>query len=89
MPAHDLVRAWLVLVALSTGTVLLAAIPGLNATYTVVGVLVLAGLKARVILSRYLGLAGSRFWMRAFGSVIWMFLLVSFGLYMFGSVAQA
>ena len=67
MPAHDLVRAWMVLVALSTGTVLLAAIPGLNATYTVVGVLVLAGLKARVILSRYLGLAGSRFWMRAFG----------------------
>ncbi|MCZ7593650.1 MAG: hypothetical protein M5U16_01095 [Hyphomicrobium sp.] len=45
----------------------------------------LAGLKARVILARYLGLAGSRFWTRAFDLTIGFFLVIAFALYSFGS----
>lgn len=87
MPDRDLIRAWIGLVVLSMGTVLIASAgtSGHSGTLMAVSVLVLAGLKARVILSRYLGLSGSRFWTRTFDMIIGTFLTVSFGLYMFGS----
>ncbi|KAB2942960.1 MAG: hypothetical protein F9K20_04660 [Hyphomicrobium sp.] len=62
-----------------------ADVSGRGATFAAIGVLSLAGLKARVILTRYLGLAGSRFWTRAFDLTIGLFLVLSFALYSFGS----
>ena len=85
MPARDLVEAWMALVVLSIGTVLIAMASGHSGALMAAGVLTLAGIKARVILSRYLGLAGSRFWTRTFDLVVWLFLALSFALYMFAS----
>lgn len=86
MPARDLVQAWGALVVLSIGTVLIASAgaSGRGGAFMAAGVLALAGLKARVILARYLGLAGSRFWMRTFDLVIGIFLALAFGLYALG-----
>jgi hypothetical protein len=86
MPARDLVTAWAALVALSIGTVLTASLgaSGDRGMLTAAGVLVLAGVKARVILTRYLGLAGSRFWTHTFDLAIGIFLALAFGLYAFG-----
>lgn len=87
MPARDLVEAWGALVVLSVGTVViaLAGTAGRGGTFMAAGILALVGLKARVILARYLGLAGSRFWTRAFDLAIWMFLALAFAVYAFGS----
>ncbi len=87
MQARDLIEAWAMLVVVSLGTVLLATagFAGDSATGVAAGVLVLAGLKARVILTRYLRLARSRFWTRAFDLVIGLFLAIAFALYVFGS----
>lgn len=87
MPVRDLVEAWVALVVLSFGTVLLATadVSDSVAPFVVAGVLVLAGLKARVILTRYLGLSGSRFWTRAFDMAIGLFLALAFALHTFGS----
>ena len=41
--------------------------------------------KARVILTRYLGLSGSRFWTRAFDMAIGLFLALAFALHTFSS----
>lgn len=85
MPARDLVQAWAMLVILSFGTVLIASTGATGSIWFAGAVLVLAGLKARVILARYLGLAGSRFWMRTFEVAIGLFLALAFGLYLFGT----
>lgn len=87
MPARDLIEAWVGLIVLSFGTVLIASTEasGRGGTLAAAGVLVLAGLKARVILARYLGLSGSRFWLRAFDLAVGLFLALSFALYAFGS----
>lgn len=87
MPLRVLIQAWIVLVALSAGTVLLtmADLSGHARLAAAAGVLTLAGFKSRVILSRYLGLAGSRFWTHAFDFAIGVFLALSFALYAFGS----
>jgi nitric oxide reductase NorF protein len=89
MPAAVLIKAWLTLVALSVGTVLLtmAGFSGQGRHLVAGGVLLLAGIKAHVILTRYLGLARSRFWTHVFDSAIGAFLLLSFALYVFGSGA--
>lgn len=88
MPTRDLVKAWGALVALSMGTVLIASVGPWadHSMLTAAGVLTLAGLKARVILARYLGLAGSRFWTQSFDLSIGMFLALAFGVYAFGMV---
>ena len=85
MPARDLVQAWMTLVVLSFGTVLIASTGATSSTWFAGSVLVLAGLKARVILARYLGLSGSRFWTRTFDLAIGLFLALAFGLYLFGA----
>lgn len=87
MPVRDLVHAWVALVVLSLGTALVATagLSGQAEMFAAAGVLVLAGLKARVILARYLGLACTRFWTRVFDFAIGMFLVVSFALYAFGT----
>lgn len=85
MPTRDLVHAWLALLLLSYGTVLIASNGTHASAWMAGGVLLLAGLKARVILARYLGLSGSRFWMRVFDLAIGLFLAAAFALYLFGS----
>ncbi len=85
MPTRDLVHAWLALLLLSYGTVLIASNGTHGSAWMAGGVLLLAGLKARVILARYLGLSGSRFWMRVFDLAIGLFLAAAFALYLFGS----
>jgi hypothetical protein len=77
------------LMLLSFGTVLIASTgrSALGAGWIAGCVLTLAGLKARIILARYLGLARSRFWTRAFDLVIGVFLAVVFGVYLLGSGA--
>ncbi len=89
MPTRGLSQAWVTLAILSTATTLLTVQPaGIEArTFTAAAVLLLAGLKARVILSRYLGLHTSRFWMRTFDLVIGGFLILAFGLYLAGRTA--
>jgi hypothetical protein len=47
-------------------------------------VLILAGIKARTILARYLALNTSRFWTRAFDMALGFFLVLAFALYSFG-----
>jgi hypothetical protein len=84
---RDIIAAWGALIVLSLGTALLATaeLMGHGKTAVAAGVLILAALKARVILTRYLGLACSRFWTRAFDLVIGLFLAIAFALYAFGS----
>lgn len=89
MLARNLVHAWLALLVLSFGTVLLAASADVldpGGTLIAAGVFILAGMKAYVILTRYLGLSDSRFWTTVFAGVVGLFLVLSYGLYVFGSV---
>jgi len=89
MPARELVQAWVALLILSFCTVLIASTgkSALAAGWIAASVLILAGLKARIILARYLGLAGSRFWTRVFDLVVGLFLAIAFGVYLLGSGA--
>ncbi|WP_424958865.1 hypothetical protein [Hyphomicrobium sp. 1Nfss2.1] len=87
MPLRDLIVAWVALIALSLGTLVLATAgtTGRGATIIAAGVLALAGFKARVILTRYLGLQHSLFWRRSFDLAIGLFLALSFALHTIGS----
>ncbi|HMN37669.1 MAG TPA: hypothetical protein PKD49_08165 [Hyphomicrobium sp.] len=85
MSLAEIYRAWGVLLALSLTTIGLTLVDG---PYRIVSgglLLVLAGLKARTILARYLELGHSAFWMKLFGLVIWLFLLIAFAVYVIGS----
>ncbi|WP_347265916.1 nitric oxide reductase F protein [Paracoccus sp. (in: a-proteobacteria)] len=81
-----LTRAWLALIGLSAvSTVIALVLPrldanGLKAASAVI--LVIAWLKARVILSRYLGLAAVPAIGRGFGLVLALFMLAAIGLYL-------
>lgn len=83
-----LIRAWLALVALSalaTGVSLLRPeTPPWAATAAGAVILVLAWLKARVILDRYLGLAGVPGARRGFGAGLGAFALAALVLYALG-----
>lgn len=83
MMSDPLIRAWLLLIAFSAGSTALAlSVPGLTGTALMAAgaaILTLAWLKARVILSDYLGLRAAPFWRRGFGMVL--------GLYMIGVLA--
>lgn len=83
---HPLFTAWLALAILGIGTTLVTLwqTPLLSRAAVTGLVLVLAGLKARVILARYLGLAASPFWTRTFDLVIALFLLAAFAIYSLG-----
>lgn len=87
MPSRDLVHAWVALLTLSFCTVVIASTgrTALGAGWIAVSVLILAGLKARIILARYLGLAGSRFWTRMFDLIVGLFLAIAFAVYLLGS----
>lgn len=79
MTVSQIYKAWILLLALSLTTTSLTLAPA--STLTCAVILLLAGMKARVILAQYLELGHSAFWMRFFTSVIALFLLVAFTLY--------
>ncbi|MBE2277252.1 MAG: nitric oxide reductase F protein [Rhodobacteraceae bacterium] len=64
-----LTRAWLWLIGLSLASTALAA-SGLAGPAFVLGVLCLAGVKAHLILTRYLGLSAAPAWARGFDLVL-------------------
>ncbi len=78
-----LVTTWvmLALFSLATTALTLTTMAG-NARYAVgLGVLLLAGAKARFILQNYLKLRTSSFWTRAFDLLIGLFLALAFALF--------
>lgn len=84
MPADPLLRAWLWLIGLSLGStaVSLWHWPPSFAALAGAVILVLAWLKARVILARYLGLSAAPFWRRGFEISLALFCLLLLGLYL-------
>lgn len=85
MSSDPLIRAWLALIALSgiaTAVALLRpASPPWAATVAGAAILGLAWLKARVILDRYLDLAGHPAARRGFGAVLGAFAIAALTLY--------
>ncbi|WP_428643916.1 hypothetical protein [Roseibium sp.] len=77
-------RAFLALTALSAGSVAVAAFTGaqFEAALTGTVVLALAFLKARVIVSRYLGLWQAPGWLAGFSWVLGIYCLLLLGLYL-------
>ncbi len=76
--------AWGSLMVLSLGSTLLSQ-PDIWALWPVaagIGALVLAWLKARIVLSRYLGLAAAPSWQRGFEISLALFCLLLLGLYL-------
>lgn len=87
MLADLLVRSWLALLGFSIATTVLTLVDARGAVAIAVaaGVLVLAGLKARIILAHYLALSKSRFWMGAFDGALAGFLGLAFAIYLIGN----
>lgn len=81
--SRDLVATWVILVGLCAGTTFLTVFKGtgFDRSWLALCILLLAGLKVRLILGRYLGLRASRFWTRGFDLATGLFLVVCFGLY--------
>lgn len=79
-----LLRAWLWLVVFGVATSLAAALAGAGRwhPFLAAAVLALAGLKAAQILRHYLGLATVPTWRRGFETVIGLYLVLLFGLYL-------
>ncbi|GAA6162933.1 hypothetical protein NBRC116590_06370 [Pelagimonas sp. KU-00592-HH] len=84
MLSDPLNKAWFALFALSGASAVVAelAIGGLDRRVVGAVVLLLALMKARVILSRYLGLAEAPSWRRGFNLVLTLFCLLLLGLYL-------
>lgn len=72
-PPSTLRRAWVTLLALSLASTLLTMLPAPPA-FVGSGILILALIKVRVILARYLDLADSPTWLRGF-----TFVMIAFG----------
>ncbi len=91
MMQDRLIRAWISLLVLSTASTGVAMFidrgatggnPGRIAAISGVIILTLALIKARIILSRYLGLETTRFWRRGFNFVLTVYALLLLGLYL-------
>ncbi len=78
---NPLTRAWLTLLALSLASAVLTMLPA-PPTLPAAGILILALVKARIILARYLELAKSSAWLRGFTTVLIAFTTLIFGLYL-------
>lgn len=72
-------KAWALLVALSAASTALAA-SGLSGAALALPILILAGLKAHVILRDYLGLAAAPGWLRGFDLGLTLLILAFAGL---------
>lgn len=79
-----LLRAWIALVILSGVSALAAALvnAGIDPRITGTLVMLLALMKARVILSRYLGLDTAPSWRAGFNLTLTLFCIVLLGLYL-------
>ena len=79
--SNGLLTAWGLLIALSLGSALLTA---LNLPPKLIGglVLLLALLKSRLILSRYLDLAHAPRWLSGFTATLTLFAILLFGLFL-------
>jgi len=86
MTTRSLIEAWMMLVALSAATTLLMLIEATASDRRIIGygVLMLAGFKARVILTRYLGLSRTQFCRRLFYAVLAIFLGLAYLIYVLG-----
>ena len=84
-----LTRAWMALMLLSGASTLIAALVSRDAVPAIVGSLILlfAWMKARVILSRYLGLWQAPSWRAGFDWVLGLFCLLLLGLYLIPAFA--
>ncbi len=84
LPTDPLSRAWLALIALSAGSTAVAALVAMDLHRAAAGaaILLLAWLKSRVILSRYLGLAQAPGWRRGFNLVQGLFCLLLLTLFL-------
>ena len=84
MIRDPLLRAWGTLICLSLGSTLISLWHWAPAFAAGAGALILtfAWLKARVILSCYLGLDAAPFWRRGFGISLGIFCLLLLGLYL-------
>lgn len=87
---NPIFRAWVLLVVLSAASVLGALAVGAGVNEHLVGslVLLLAWLKARVILSRYLQLWRAPVWKAGFNWVLGVFCLVLLGLYLAPAISS-
>ncbi|KEO60082.1 cytochrome C oxidase subunit IV family protein [Thioclava indica] len=72
-------QGWLVLVALSVGSTLLAW-SGSTGAVAAVAILALAWVKAQIVLNVYLGLSQVPAWSRGFAFVLGLFMLGAMGL---------
>lgn len=88
MIRDPLLRAWIWLTGLSVvstaGAILVStgALTGIGVTFAGAAILTLAWLKARVILSRYLGLASAPFWLRGFDLILGFYAVLLLVLYL-------
>ncbi len=83
---NPVIRAWLWLIGLSLTSTLVAIavdqrLTGAAVTLAGAVILTLSWLKARVILSDYLGLRAAPFWRRGFGMVLGFYMALLLGLY--------
>ena len=77
-----LTRAWIVLIALGILSVVAAGLVDAGIDRRITGAMVLLLFKARVVLSRYLGLWAAPSWRRAFNLSLTAFCLLLLGLYL-------
>ncbi|WP_457649343.1 nitric oxide reductase F protein [Profundibacter sp.] len=86
-----LFRAWIALLVLSMASTTVAIFIDRGKATTVTGwvpavagvmILLLALIKGRIILSRYLGLETTRFWRRGFNTALTVYAMVLLGLYL-------
>ena len=91
MLKDKLIRAWIALLVLSATSTAVAIIIDRGRTSEAAGwapvaagviILLLALVKGRIILSRYLGLEATRFWRRGFNTALTLYALVLLGLYL-------
>jgi hypothetical protein len=91
MIENKLIRAWISLLVLSMASTGVAVFidrgatggnPGHIAAISGAVILTLALIKARIILSRYLGLEATRFWRRGFNFALTVYALLLLGLYL-------
>lgn len=78
-------RGWLILVALSGGSTLIAWSGGTGTVVTLT-ILALAWAKAQIVLNVYLGLAKVPGWSRGFALVLGLFMLAAMGLTAAGGI---
>lgn len=90
MTPPSLPRAWIALLGLSLGSTLIAALVGHGMGRTAVGaaILALAWMKARIILSRYLGLWQAPGWRVGFNWALGFFCLILLGLFLVPAFAN-